>query len=51
MFTGLVHLVLKWRKYHQSLGELSALNDRDLRDIGISRSDIDAIAWRSADAK
>ena len=37
--------------YHTTLSELSALSDRDLADIGISRSDIPMIAREAAKAK
>ncbi|MCX7297266.1 MAG: DUF1127 domain-containing protein, partial [Hyphomicrobiales bacterium] len=32
----------------RSLNELSRLGDRELADIGIGRSDIQAVAWKSA---
>ena len=38
-----------WRRYNASLKELSQLGDRELADIGITRSDIPRIAWESAD--
>ena len=37
------------RRYNASLRELSQLGDRELADIGISRSDIPRVAWPSAD--
>jgi len=33
-----------WRRYETVLRELAQLTDRELADIGISRSDIDRIA-------
>jgi uncharacterized protein YjiS (DUF1127 family) len=39
----------QWRAYGTSLNELSLLGDRELADIGISRSDIPRIAWESAE--
>jgi uncharacterized protein YjiS (DUF1127 family) len=39
----------RWRRYDVSIRELSRLGDRELADIGISRSDIARIAWESAD--
>lgn len=39
------------RSYHNSISELSAMSDRDLADIGISRSDIQAVARQAARAK
>jgi uncharacterized protein YjiS (DUF1127 family) len=48
MLTGIIRFLRSWRRYHQSLNELSQLGDRDLQDIGISRSDIHTVAWRAA---
>jgi uncharacterized protein YjiS (DUF1127 family) len=39
------------RSYYRSVAELSAMSDRDLADIGISRSDIQAVARQAAAAK
>lgn len=39
------------RSYYNSVAELSAMSDRDLADIGISRSDIPAVARQAARAK
>jgi uncharacterized protein YjiS (DUF1127 family) len=46
----LIHFLRAWRKYNSSLRELSSLEDRELADIGISRSDIPLVAWKSAQA-
>ena len=48
MFASIVRLIREWRRYKRSMRELSRLGDRDLADIGISRSDIERIAWASA---
>ena len=40
---------LKRQAYRATLKELSALNDRELDDIGIVRADIRSIARQSAD--
>jgi uncharacterized protein YjiS (DUF1127 family) len=48
MFTALVRFIQQWKRYNQSLSELSRLGDRELADIGISRSDIPRLAWNSA---
>jgi len=48
MFTSLVRMIRAWKRYHQSLAELNNLGDRELADIGISRSDIERIAWTTA---
>lgn len=47
--THLVGVYRQWRRYNQSLRELNRLGDRELADIGISRSDIPRIAWDQAD--
>ena len=37
-----------WRRYRNSVKELSQLNDRELSDIGIRRGDIETIVRKSA---
>ena len=37
-----------WSRYHRGVRELSQLSDRELADIGVSRSEIGAIAWHDA---
>ena len=37
-----------WRRYDAAMSELSHLSDRELADIGISRSDIPRLAWMDA---
>ncbi len=34
--------------YRQTVRELEALTDRDLADLGISRTDIGDLAWQNA---
>jgi uncharacterized protein YjiS (DUF1127 family) len=48
MFTTLVRLIREWKRYNRSINELSRLGDRELADIGISRSDIQRVAWNAA---
>lgn len=50
ILTQIVAFLRAWRSYNQSVRELSSLGDRELADIGISRSDIPAIAWDAAHA-
>ena len=40
--------VLTWARYRRTLHELSSLDDRTLRDIGVARYDLQDQAWRSA---
>lgn len=48
MIAALVRFIQEWKRYNQSLSELSRLGDRELADIGISRSDIPRVAWNAA---
>ncbi len=45
MFAAIVRFIREWKRYNQALNELSQLGDRELADIGISRSDNPRIAW------
>jgi uncharacterized protein YjiS (DUF1127 family) len=44
MFTSIVRLYQVWRRHETVRRELSHLTDRELADIGITRSDIERIA-------
>ena len=46
--SNLIRWYRVWSKYHREVRELSQLSDRELTDIGISRSEITAIAWHDA---
>ena len=46
--TKVLHLIERWRKYNHSVLELSNLDDRELADIGIARSEIRALARKAA---
>ena len=48
MFSALVRFIRELKRYNQSLSELSRLGDRELADIGISRSDIPRVALSTA---
>ncbi len=48
MLLSLINLIHSWKRYNQSLSELSRLGDRELADIGITRSDIPRVAWNAA---
>ena len=50
MFLPIMRFLRSWRRYNISLRQLSHLNDRELADIGISRSDIPRVALDSANA-
>jgi len=48
MFGYIVRLISEWNRYNRSLNELNRLGDRELADIGITRSDIVRVAWNTA---
>ena len=50
-FANLMGWTAENRAYYNTVAELSALSDRDLADIGISRSDIYTIAREAAKEK
>ncbi len=47
MFAAIVRFVQQWKRYNHSVSELSRLGDRELADIGISRSDIERVSWQA----
>jgi len=40
MLLSIYRFLRSWKRYNATLRELARLNDRELADIGISRSDI-----------
>ena len=48
MIASLVRFIQEWKRYNRSMNELNRLGDRELADIGISRSDIPRVAWGAA---
>jgi uncharacterized protein YjiS (DUF1127 family) len=48
LLSHLLRLFRAWRRYDASVPELYSLGDRELADIGITRSDIPRIAWDNA---
>ncbi|MGV8952552.1 MAG: DUF1127 domain-containing protein [Cypionkella sp.] len=51
LFAGLSAALARRRIYNQTLSELRALSDRDLTDLGISRSMISSVARDAAYGK
>ena len=45
MLVAIINFLRAWKRYNRSLNELYRLGDRELADIGITRSDIPRIAW------
>jgi uncharacterized protein YjiS (DUF1127 family) len=50
MLLSIVRLLNAWKRYGVAMQELSHLSDRELADIGITRGDIQRIAWEQARA-
>jgi len=48
MLTNFIRFVQNWRQYGETVRELSNLNDRELADLGITRSEIPHVAWQHA---
>jgi uncharacterized protein YjiS (DUF1127 family) len=48
MLTSIARLYQAWKRHETVRRELSHLTDRELADIGITRSDIDRIASQEA---
>jgi uncharacterized protein YjiS (DUF1127 family) len=49
MLLSIIRFFQSWHRYTAAMDELSRLNERELADIGITRSDIARIAWEHAD--
>jgi uncharacterized protein YjiS (DUF1127 family) len=47
--SNVIGVFRQWRRYNQSLRELSRLGDRELADIGLRRGDIPRAAWESSE--
>ena len=45
---NLIRNYRNWRRYRETVSELSRLSNRELSDLGISRSDIPYVARKSA---
>lgn len=48
VFSNIVTSYNRYRIYKQTVKELSAMTDRDLRDIGLSRYEIEDLAYEAA---
>jgi len=48
LLSQIMRFLRQWRRYNSSLRELSQLGDRELADMGLSRSDIPRVAWESS---
>ena len=48
MLSPVIRFFQSWKRYGLAVQELSQLSDRELADIGITRSDIPRIAWQQS---
>ena len=49
LLSQILRFLRQWRRYNSNLRELNQLGDRELADIGISRSDIPRVAWENSE--
>ncbi|MEM8803320.1 MAG: DUF1127 domain-containing protein [Pseudomonadota bacterium] len=47
-FGRIIENIARYRVYRTTLDELTNLSERELRDLGISRSEVRGIAYRAA---
>lgn len=50
MIKSLTTRLAAWRRYRDSVRELSRLSDRELNDLGIGRADIHSLVRQSAES-
>jgi uncharacterized protein YjiS (DUF1127 family) len=48
-FWRYVNFLATWREHRTAIKQLNMLTDRELNDIGMSRSDIDRLVWLDED--
>jgi uncharacterized protein YjiS (DUF1127 family) len=48
MLFSVIRFLHAWKRYGTAVQELASLSDRELADIGITRSDIPRLAWEHA---
>ena len=48
-FWRYVNFLATWREHRKAIKQLNTLTDRELNDIGMSRSDIDRLVWLKED--
>lgn len=48
-FWRYVNYLATWRSHRSVIKQLNGLSDRELRDIGITRGDIDRLVWLPED--
>ena len=48
-FRRYVNYLATWRQHRNAIKILNALTDKQLKDIGINRNDIDRLVWLQED--
>ena len=48
-FWRYMNYLATWREHRKAIKQLNQLTDRELRDLGISRCDIDRLVWLEED--
>jgi len=48
-FERYIRYLMTWRKHREAIKQLNGLSDKELRDIGINRADIDRLVWLKED--
>lgn len=48
-FWRYVNYLATWREHRKAIKQLNLLTDRELKDIGLNRSDIDRLVWLQED--
>lgn len=49
LFWRYVNYLATWREHREAIKKLNRLTDRELKDIGINRCDIDRLVWLKED--
>ena len=48
-FWRYINYLATWREHRKVIKQLNKFSDRELRDIGITRGDIDRLVWLKED--
>lgn len=49
IFRRYFNYLMTWRLHRQAVKQLNKMTDRELRDIGLNRNDIDRMVWLEED--
>lgn len=48
-FERYIRYLVTWRKHRETIKQLNTLTDKELKDLGINRGDIDRLVWLDED--